>query len=389
MRDGAHHYWPLDVVIERAEGVWLFDVEGRRYLDFLSSYSALNQGHRHPRIIAAVREQLEKITLSSSAIYHVNMPAAYQAIKRITGMDKVLLMNSGAEAVETAIKAARKWGYTVKGVPRDRAEIIVCEGNFHGRTTTIISFSTERQYRELFGPHTPGFVTVPFGSIEAMERAVTKNTVAVLIEPIQGEAGIRIPPAGYLKAVRQLCTRERIMMIADEIQSGLGRCGSMFACDYEGVKPDAYLLGKALSGGIMPISAVASIEELLGVFEPGDHGSTFGANPLACAIIPVALDVIIEEKLPERSARLGEYLYQRIKAIRSPVVREVRGRGLWIGIELVPSAGPARRYCEELLAYGIVCKDAHDHVIRLAPPLTIKKRELDYAVNQLRNVLTV
>lgn len=389
LEDGAHHYHPLNVVIESAKGAWMTDVDGKGYLDFLSAYSALNQGHRHPRIVKAVRMQLEKITLCSSAVYNANMPAAYHAIKRITGMDKVLLMNSGAEAVETAIKAARKWGYVAKGVAPDKAEIITCANNFHGRTISIVSFSTENQYRELFGPHTPGFVTVPFGDLAAMANAVNKNTVAVLIEPIQGEGGIVIPPDGYLKAVRALCNKRHIMMLADEIQSGLGRCGRMFACDYENVRPDAYILGKALSGGFMPISAVASVEELLGVFAPGDHGSTFGANSLACTIIPTALDIIVREKLAERSGRLGEYLVKRLRTIKSPLIKEIRGRGLWVGIELVPEAGPARRYCEKLLEYGIVCKDTHERVIRLAPPLIIKKEELDFAVETLEEILTL
>jgi ornithine--oxo-acid transaminase len=383
----AHNYHPLDVVIERAEGVWVYDVDGKRYLDCLSAYSAVNQGHCHPRIIAALVEQAGKVTLTSRAFRNDQFGPFAQELCEMTGYEMMLPMNSGAEAVETAIKAARKWGYTVKGVPAGQAEIIVCAENFHGRTTTIVSFSTEPQYRAGFSPFTPGFNVIPFGDAGALECAVTPNTVAFMVEPIQGESGIRIPPDGYLRRVRELCDRHGILFIADEIQSGLGRAGRLFACDWEGVRPDMTIIGKALSGGVYPVSAVLASREVLGVFKPGDHGSTFGGNPLACAVARAALQVIREEKLCERSAELGEYMRGRLERIESPHVKEVRGRGLFIGVELHPEAGGARRFCEALKARGLLCKETHQHTIRFAPPLVIRKEELDWALEQIEAVL--
>lgn len=383
----AHNYHPLDIVISRAEGVWVYDVEGKKYLDCLSAYSALNQGHRHPRIIQALVTQASRLTLTSRAFRNDQFGLFCKELCELTGYEMVLPMNSGAEAVETAIKTARKWGYTVKGVPENQAEIIVCADNFHGRTITIISFSTEPQYREGFGPFTPGFTIIPFGDADALERAITPNTVAFLVEPIQGESGIHIPPDGYLKRVAEICRQHNVLFIADEIQTGLGRTGAMFACDHEGVKPDIMILGKALGGGVYPVSAVVSSREILGVFRPGDHGSTFGGNPLACAVAREALRVIVEEKLPERSAELGAYFMERLRTIQSPWVKEIRGRGLFIGIELKPEAGGARRFCEALKDRGMLCKETHEHVIRIAPPLVIQKEELDWAFEQVKAVL--
>jgi len=382
---GAHNYHPLDVVVQRAEGVWMYDVDGRRYLDCLAAYSAVNQGHCHPRIVKACTDQARRLTLTSRAFRNDQLPLLYRQLHDLTGMDMALLMNSGAEAVETAVKAARKWGYSVKGIPEGRAEIIVCANNFHGRTVTIVSFSTDEQYRDGFGPFTPGFTVIPFGDAEALERAVTPNTCAFLVEPIQGEAGIIIPPDGYLKRAEAICRKNRVLFIADEIQSGLGRAGALFAHQHEGVKPDAVIVGKALSGGLYPVSAVLATREVLGVFKPGDHGSTFGGNPLACAIARSALDVLVDEALVQRSAKLGAYFLNRLRTIDSPVVKEVRGRGLWIGIELVE---PARPYCEALHAEGLLCKETHEHVIRVAPPLVIEINEIDWAFERIRNVLT-
>jgi ornithine--oxo-acid transaminase len=384
---GAHNYHPLPVVIERAQGVWVWDVEGRRYLDCLSAYSALNQGHCHPRLVAAVKAQCEKVTLTSRAFHNAEMGPFLRELAELCGMETVLPMNSGAEAVETAIKTARKWAYTVKGVEAEKAEIIAFENNFHGRTTTVISFSTEAQYREGFGPFTPGFRIVPFGDIAALRQAVHRNTAAVLIEPIQGEAGVIVPPEGFLREVRELCTRENVLMIADEIQTGLGRTGRMFCCDHEGVKPDMYILGKALGGGFYPVSAVVSSRKILGVFRPGDHGSTFGGNPLACAVAREALRVIVEEKLPERAAELGSYFRDGLRAIGSPRVKEIRGKGLLIGVELTKEAGRARPYCEKLMEHGVLCKETHESVIRFAPPLVIEKADIDWALNEVRQVL--
>jgi ornithine--oxo-acid transaminase len=380
-RWGARNYRPLDVVVERACGVWVYDVEGKRYLDCLSAYSALNQGHCHPRIIDALQEQARRVTLTSRAFRNDQLPRFVEELAGMCGMEMVLPMNTGAEAVETAIKAARRWGYTRKGIPREQAEIIVCENNFHGRTTTICGFSSEPLYKDGFGPFTPGFVTVPFGDIEALEEAITPNTCAFLVEPIQCEAGILIPPGGYLRAAADLCARERVLLVADEIQTGLGRTGCLFACEHEGVQPDVYILGKALSGGVYPVSAVVSSAEILGGFRPGSHGSTYGGNPLACAVARAALQVIEEEQLADRSAELGAWLLYELRKIQHPHIKQVRGRGLLAGIELIV---PARPYCERLKDLGLLCKETHDHVIRLAPPLVISEEDLAWAVRQLQ-----
>ncbi|MGE5198286.1 MAG: ornithine--oxo-acid transaminase [Rhodospirillaceae bacterium] len=381
---GAHNYHPLDVVIERGEGVWVYDVEGRKYLDCLAAYSAVNQGHCHPRIMQAVVEQVKRVTLTSRAFRNDQLPLLYKLLHDLTGYDMSLPMNSGAEAVETAIKAARKWGYTVKGIPKDQAEIIVCADNFHGRTTTIVSFSTDEQYRDGFGPLTPGFRIIPFGDAAALEAAITPRTAAFLVEPIQGEAGIIIPPEGFLRKAADLCKANNVLFVCDEIQAGLGRTGRLFAHQWEGVRPDMVIIAKALSGGYYPISAVLADKEVLGVFKPGDHGSTFGGNPLACAVARAAVQVLLDEKLVERSAELGEYFLAKLRAIKSPVVREIRGRGLWIGVELTVAARP---YCERLMQAGMLCKETHDHVIRLAPPLVITREEIDWAVERLEKVL--
>lgn len=383
-RYGAHNYHPLDVVLERGEGAHVWDIEGRHYLDFLSAYSALNQGHCHPRIRAALVEQSARLTLTSRAFRNDRLPLLLERLHELTGLDISLPMNSGAEAVETAIKAARKWGYEVKHIPPGRAQIVVCRGNFHGRTVSIVSFSTEPQYRAGFGPFTPGFVVVPFGDAAALKAAITPDTCAFLVEPIQGEAGIVVPPDGYLREVERICREEHVLLIVDEIQSGLGRAGRLFAFHHEGIRPDAIVIGKALGGGFYPVSAVAASREVLGVFRPGDHGSTFGGNPLACAVALAALDVIVEERLPERSARLGARLLEAVRGFRSPVVAEVRGRGLWVGVELTV---PARPYCEALKARGLLCKDTRETVIRLAPPLVIDEADLEWAIDQLRAVL--
>jgi ornithine--oxo-acid transaminase len=382
---GAHNYHPLDVVIDRANGVWVFDVEGNRYMDCLASYSAVNQGHCHPEILKALVEQAHKVTLTSRAFRNDQLPLLYKELHELTGYEMALPMNSGAEAVETAVKAARKWGYKVKGIPDGQAEIIVCAGNFHGRTTTIVSFSSDEQYRDGFGPFTPGFRLIPYGDINALRDAITPNTCAFLVEPIQGEAGILIPPAGYLKAVAEICHKNNVLFIADEIQAGLGRTGKLFAFEHEGVRPNAVIIGKALSGGYYPVSAVLASKEMLGVFQPGDHGSTFGGNPLACAVARAALRVLAEENLIERSAELGRYFLKKLKALHSPHVKEVRGRGLWIGIELNKLARP---YCEALKKEGVLCKETHGTVIRIAPPLVITHEEIDWAVERIRRALT-
>ncbi len=386
-RFGAHNYHPLDVVIERGEGVWLTDVEGRRYLDCLSAYSAVNQGHCHPRIRQALVNQASRLSLVSRAFRNDQLGRLYARLHELTGYDRVLPMNSGAEAVETAVKAARKWGYQVKGIAPDRAEIIVCRDNFHGRTTTVISFSTEEAYRRDFGPFTPGFKIIPYGKADALEAAITPETAAVLLEPIQGEAGVIVPPDGYLRSVRDICTRHNVLMMADEIQTGLGRTGRLFACDHEEVRPDVMIIGKALSGGFYPISAVLSDDAVLGLFRPGDHGSTFGGNPLAAVVACEALDVLIEEGMIENAARLGEYFQERLAEINSPHIREVRGKGLLIGVVLKHDAGGARRFCEALRDRGILCKETRKHVIRLAPPLVITREEIDWVVTQLAEVL--
>jgi ornithine--oxo-acid transaminase len=383
-RFGAHNYHPLDVVIERAQGVWVYDVDGERYLDCLAAYSAVNQGHCHPRILHTLIEQAQKVTLTSRAFRNDQLPLLYEELHELTGFDMALPMNSGAEAVETAVKAARKWGHKVKGIPEGKAEIIVCANNFHGRTVTIVSFSTDEQYRDGFGPFTPGFKVIPYGDTRALRDAITPNTCAFLVEPIQGEAGIIIPPAGFLQEAASICREHRVLLVCDEIQSGLGRTGKLFACMHEDVKPDVLIVGKALSGGFYPVSAVLASKEVLGVFNPGDHGSTFGGNPLACAVARTALRVLIEEELVERSAELGAYFLDCLKTLRSPDLKEVRGKGLWIGIEL---HSPARAYCEALKDVGILCKETHDRVLRIAPPLTITREEIDWAFERIRRVI--
>jgi ornithine--oxo-acid transaminase len=381
---GAHNYHPLDVVIERAEGIWVYDVDGNAYLDCLAAYSAVNQGHCHPRILAALIEQASKVTLTSRAFRNDQLPLLYKELHDLTGYDMTLPMNTGAEAVETAIKAARKWGYKVKGIPEDAAEIIVCANNFHGRTTTVVGFSSDEQYRDGFGPFTPGFKIIPFGDANALRDAVTPNTCAFLVEPIQGEAGIIIPPDGYLKQVEEICRAHRVLFVADEIQSGLGRTGKLFAHQHEDVRPDLVIIGKALSGGFYPVSAVLGSKEVLGVFRPGDHGSTFGGNPLACAVARTALRVLLEDKLIERSAALGQYFLRKLQEIASSQVRQIRGRGLWIGLAL---HGPARPCCEKLKTLGLLCKETHDTVVRIAPPLVITREEIDWALQRIAKVL--
>ena len=381
---GAHNYHPLDVVIERGEGVWVYDVEGAKYLDCLSAYSALNQGHCHPKIAEAMIAQMHRATLTSRAFRNDQMGPLLKQLSEMSGFEMGLLMNSGAEAVETAIKVARKWGYQVKGVAKNKAEIIVCEGNFHGRTTTIISFSTEKQYKEDFGPLTPGFVTIPFGDAAALEKAITPNTVAFLVEPIQGEGGVIVPPDGYLREAAHICERHNVLFVADEIQTGLGRTGSLFAYQHEGKLADMVIIGKALSGGYYPVSAVLSDREVLGQFRPGDHGSTFGGNPLGAAAARAALDVIVEENLIERSREMGEYFIGRLQRIESQHIKEVRGRGLLIGVELNTKA---RRFCEALKQRGILAKETHDTVIRFAPPLIISKEDVDWALGHIEEVL--
>jgi ornithine--oxo-acid transaminase len=381
---GAHNYHPLDIVIERAEGVWVYDVEGKRYLDCLAAYSAVNQGHCHPRILQTLVEQAGKVTLTSRAFRNDQLGPFYRELHELTGYDKALPMNSGAEAVETAVKTARKWGHKVKGIPENKAEIIVCANNFHGRTVTVISFSTDEQYRDGFGPFTPGFKIIPFGDLAALREAINPNTCAFLVEPVQGEAGIVIPPAGFLKQAAELCRQNRVLLIADEIQSGLGRTGKLFAYMHEGIRPDMLIVGKALAGGFYPVSAVLSSDEILGVYKPGDHGSTFGGNPLGCAVARTALRVLVEEQLVERSAELGAYFLTLLKTLRSPKVKEVRGIGLWIGIELHEAARP---YCEALKEQGVLCKETHDRAIRIAPPLIISRDEIDWAFARISKVI--
>ena len=384
---GAHNYHPLDVVIEKAAGVWVQDVEGNRYLDCLSAYSAVNQGHVHPKILAAMLEQAGRVTLTSRAFRNDQLPLFYKELSEITGYEMSLPMNSGAEAVETALKLARKWAYTVKGVPRHQAEIITAAGNFHGRTISIISFSTESAYRDDFGPFTPGFVTVPYGDAAAIASAITPNTAAVMLEPIQGEAGVIIPPVGYLKKVAEICKKNDVLLIADEIQTGLCRTGKLFASQHEDVRPDMIIIGKALSGGFYPISAVLADKAIMGLFKPGEHGSTFGGNPLACAVARAALKVLLDEKLSERSAELGRYFLDQLAEIPSRHIKEVRGRGLLIGVELNHESGGARRFCEELQKKGILAKETHDYVIRFAPPLVIDRETIDWALPRIREVL--
>jgi ornithine--oxo-acid transaminase len=380
----AHNYLPLDVVIERAEGVWVYDVDGRKYLDCLSAYSAVNQGHCHPKIMQAAVEQMQRVTLTSRAFRNDQMGPFLQELCALTGYEMALPMNSGAEAVETAVKAARKWGYEVKGVPDNQAEIIVCNGNFHGRTTTIVGFSSEPSYKRHFGPFAPGFVLVDYGDIEALEAAITPNTVGFMVEPIQGEGGVIEPPAGYLSAAAALCKRHNILLMADEIQTGLGRTGRLFASEHDGVRPDVMIIGKALSGGFYPVSAVLTDKEILGLFQPGDHGSTFGGNPLGSAIGRAALQVIVEENLVERSRELGAYFKGRLERIESDLIKEVRGKGLFIGVELHTAARP---YAEALQERGILCKETHKTVLRFAPPLVIAKEQIDWVAGQIEAVL--
>lgn len=386
---GAHNYHPLDVVIERAEGVWVYDVDGKKYLDCLSAYSAVNQGHVHPEILQALLEQAKKVTLTSRAFRNDQLPMLYKELSEMTGYEMSLPMNSGAEAVETAVKLARKWGYQVKKIPRHQAEIIVAGNNFHGRTVTIISFSTEPLYRDDFGPFTPGFVVVEYGNAGEIEKAITPNTAAVMLEPIQGEAGVIIPPDGYLKMVAEICRKNNVLLVADEIQTGLCRTGKLFASDHEGVRPDIVIIGKALAGGFYPVSAVLADKPILGLFTPGEHGSTFGGNPLAAAVARAALKVMRDEKLAERALELGTYFVEQLSEIPSPHVKEVRGKGLLIGVELKPEAGGARRFCEAMKARGILAKETHDNVIRFAPPLVIDRETIEWALPAIRETLNM
>jgi ornithine--oxo-acid transaminase len=386
-RYNAHNYKPLNVVLERGEGIWVWDVDGKKYLDFLSAYSAVNQGHCHPRILKAMIEQASKLPLTSRAFRNDQLPLLAQELCEMTGYERVLPMNSGAEAVESALKLARKWGYTVKGVEKDKAEIIACTGNFAGRTISIITFSDEPQYKENFGPFTPGFKLVKFGDADALEKAITPNTVAFIVEPIQGEGGVIIPPENYLKRVREICTQHNVLLITDEIQSGLGRTGKLFAAHHEGVRADIITIGKALSGGFYPVSAVLTDSKVMDVFKPGDHGSTFGGNPLGAAVAREALAVLRDEGLIDNAHEMGEYLMGRIERIESPHIKEVRGRGLLIGVELHESAGGARRFCEALMERGLLCKETHHSVIRFAPPLTITRDDIDWAMEHIETVL--
>ncbi|ALS74466.1 ornithine--oxo-acid aminotransferase [Planococcus rifietoensis] len=382
---GAKNYHPLPIVISKAEGVWVTDPEGNKFMDMLSAYSAVNQGHRHPKIIQALKDQADRVTLTSRAFHNDQLAPWYEMICKISGKEMALPMNTGAEAVETAIKAARRWAYDVKGVEENKAEIIACEGNFHGRTMTAVSLSSDPEYRRGFGPMLPGINIVPFGDLEALKNAITPNTAAFLIEPIQGEAGIIMPPKGFLKAARELCRENNVLFIADEIQCGLARTGKMFACEWEDVDPDMYILGKALGGGVFPISCVVADHEVLGVFNPGSHGSTFGGNPLACAVSIASMQVIQDENLTGRSQELGTYFMDELKKLDHPVIKEVRGRGLFIGMELTEAARP---YCEQLKELGLLCKETHDTVIRFAPPLIITKEELDWALERIHQVFT-
>ena len=386
-RHGAHNYHPLEIVITRGEGVWVWDVDGKRYLDFLAAYSAVNQGHCHPRLVRRLTEQAHRLTLCSRAFRNDQLGQLCHEIGALTGYDRFLPMNSGAEAVETAIKLARKWGQTVKGVPADQGEILVFDNNFHGRTTTIVGFSSSTQYREGFGPFAGGYRLLPFGDADAVAAAMNERTVAILVEPIQGEAGIVIPPEGFLHRLRDITHKHGALLVADEIQSGLGRTGALFAFQHDGIRPDIVIVGKALSGGCYPVSGILADSALMDVFQPGDHGSTFGGNPLGAAVAREALRVLIEERMIENSAKLGAYALERFRGIRSPHIQEVRGRGLWIGIELKPQAGGARRFCEQLAGEGILCKETHTHVIRVSPPLVISRQELDWAIDRFETVL--
>ncbi|MCS0826165.1 ornithine--oxo-acid transaminase [Cytobacillus oceanisediminis] len=382
---GANNYHPLPIVISKAEGVWVEDPEGNKYMDMLSAYSAVNQGHRHPKIIQALKDQADRVTLTSRAFHNDQLGPWYEMICELTNKEMALPMNTGAEAVETAIKAARRWAYDVKGVADNQAEIIACIGNFHGRTMTAVSLSSEEEYKRGFGPMLPGIKLIPYGDLDALKEAITENTAAFLIEPIQGEAGIVIPPEGFLKKAYETCKENNVLFIADEIQAGLARSGKMFACEWEDVDPDMFILGKALGGGVFPISCVVANKDVLGVFNPGSHGSTFGGNPMACAVSVASMNVLVEEKLAERSLKLGEYFMNKLKEINNPVIKEVRGRGLFIGVEL---SEPARKYCEELKEQGLLCKETHDTVIRFAPPLVISEEELDWAIERINKVLS-
>ena len=381
---GANNYHPLPIVISRAEGVWVEDPEGNKYMDMLSAYSAVNQGHRHPKIIQALKDQADKVTLTSRAFHNDQLGPWYEKVSQLTNKEMVLPMNTGAEAVETAVKAARRWSYDVKGIAEDQAEIIACVGNFHGRTMTAVSLSSDPEYKRGFGPMLPGIKLIPYGDLEALKAAITPNTAAFLIEPIQGEAGIVIPPEGFIKQAMDLCKKNNVLFIADEIQAGLARTGKMFACEWEGIEPDMYILGKALGGGVFPISCVVANKDILGVFNPGSHGSTFGGNPMACAVSIAALDVLVDEQLAQKSLELGEYFISKLKEIKNPKIKDVRGRGLFIGVELTEAARP---YCEQLKDFGLLCKETHDTVIRFAPPLVITKEELDWAIERIVKVL--
>jgi len=385
---GAHNYKPIDVVLNRGKGVWVWDVAGKKYLDCLSAYSAVNQGHCHPEIMRTMMEQAQKLTLTSRAFRNDQLGLLYRELCELTNSHKVLPMNSGAEAVETVIKAVRKWGYEVKGVPQDEAEIVVCENNFHGRTITIVGFSTDENSRAGFGPFTPGFKIIPFGDSKALEESITPNTVGFLVEPIQGEAGVIIPPTGYLRDAKAICEMNNVVLILDEIQTGLGRTGKLLAEEHEGIEADLTLIGKALSGGFYPISAVLSNREVMDVLRPGEHGSTFGGNPLACAVARTAIKVLIEEHMIENAAKMGAYFLSRLSEIKSDQIKEVRGKGLMLAVELVPEAGGARQFCEKLMTKGLLCKDTHENTIRIAPPLVITKKEVDWALERIESVLT-
>jgi ornithine--oxo-acid transaminase len=384
---GAHNYAPLEVVLTRGKGVWLWDIHGRKYLDMMSAYSAISHGHCHPKIVRALSNQAKRLAVTSRAFYTDTLGPLEQKLCALTGLDKALLMNSGAEAVETAVKAARRWGYQVKGIPANKAEIIVASNNFHGRTTTIISFSTETDYQKDFGPLTPGFKAIPFGDAKALEEAITPNTCAFLVEPIQGEAGIIVPPAGWLKQVRDICSKNNVLLILDEIQSGLGRTGKTFCYQHNNIQPDGVILGKALGGGLLPVSAFIARHEIMDLFNPGSHGSTFGGNPLAATVALTALQVLEHDKLVERSEKLGTYFMAELKKIKSPLIKEIRGRGLWVGLEIDPRFGKAKDICKALAKHGLLTKDTHEVTLRLAPPLVIKKSELDLAVKIIRDVL--
>lgn len=386
---GAHNYHPMPVVIERGEGPWVYDVEGKKYIDMLSAYSALNQGHRHPKIVDALIEQLNKVPLTSRAFHNEKMGPFLRMLCELTGFEKALPMNTGAEAVETALKAARKWGYLKKKVEKDKAEIIACYNNFHGRTISIVSFSTEEQYKFGFGPDTPGFKTIPYGDVKALENAITPNTVAFIMEPIQGEGGIIVPPKGYLKTVREITEKNNVLLILDEIQTGFARTGRMFAYEHEDIRPDILVLGKALGGGVYPVSAVMADNYIMDVFNPGDHGSTFGGNPLGAAVGMAAIEVLLEENLVERSQEMGEYFMAELRKIDSPYIKEIRGKGLLVGLEVKEEFGPARPFCEKLMELGVLCKETHEQTIRFAPALNIDKEDLDWAIDKIREAFTV